>query len=327
MSITASRINSTGVLFANGTFDETSVTINRTTPTTIYSAEFDETATPGVAMRQLSTGKLQVTGSFDEVTGMTLQTSANPLYMFIDGAKGDFSTVNPTIYDIGNNRNCKGFQANLPPTTLSEGPVWDPSNNGGWQFTVAPGATSGQQWIQAPDSVLNNKVSGTISMWIKPVAITRTGDYHDQGFALTSRQLDLSGTWGAFTLSAYVANNGQNAAGTLGKLYWHPVNGVNPAQSTANLTYGNIYYVAVTWSASNCKFYINGSLDSTTTGNFSIPSTSAATYSTVIGSWRFGGEYYFPFSGTIYSAAFYDTQLSDAQIAVNFDASRNRFGL
>jgi hypothetical protein len=165
-------------------------------------------------------------------------------------------------------------------------------------------------------------------MWIKPVAITRIGDYHDDGFALTARQLDAVGTWGVFSISAYVSSGGgPTYGGTVGKLYWHPTNGITPAQSTANLTYGNVYHVTVTWSSSNCKFYINGILDSTTNGNYSIPSTAAATNLTSIGCWRYGGEYYFPFSGNIYSAVFYDTQLTDNMVLANYNAKATNYGV
>lgn len=203
---------------------------------------------------------------------------------------------------------------------------YDSANGGSILFTVTNTVASGDElWGQLPDSLLNNRPTGSISAWIKPTAITRVANYHDQGFAITARQLDGTGTWGVFSITAYVDSAGSNQQGTTGKLYWHPRNGIAPAQSTANLTLGQIYHVTVTWSATNCKFYINGVLDSTTNGDYSIPNTTAATFGTTLGVWKYGGENYFPFSGNIYAISFYSSQLSDEQVDLNYNALKRRY--
>jgi hypothetical protein len=69
-------LTSTGNLLVNGSFDEnTSIAPAkfRTTIDTVYATEFDEVTIAGgsVARRQLSDGTLQISGTFDEVTGIS----------------------------------------------------------------------------------------------------------------------------------------------------------------------------------------------------------------------------------------------------------------
>jgi hypothetical protein len=72
MATIASRLTKTGILYANGQFDEVTQTTISTTPTTIYSAQFDEVTLngqPSPQRRELSTGVVQVNGYFDETAG------------------------------------------------------------------------------------------------------------------------------------------------------------------------------------------------------------------------------------------------------------------
>ena len=66
----ASRITSAGVLSIAGEFNEVTQTTIGITPTAMYSNEFDEYslqgAGGGLAKRETATGKIQVTGYFDE---------------------------------------------------------------------------------------------------------------------------------------------------------------------------------------------------------------------------------------------------------------------
>ena len=68
----ASRLTNTGVLYANGQFDEVTQTTISTTYLTLYSAQFDEVTLngqPSPQRRELSTGVVQVNGYFDETGG------------------------------------------------------------------------------------------------------------------------------------------------------------------------------------------------------------------------------------------------------------------
>jgi hypothetical protein len=68
----ASRLTKTGVLYANGYFDEVTQATISTSLTAVYSAQFDEVTLNGQASpqrRELRTGVVQVNGYFDETTG------------------------------------------------------------------------------------------------------------------------------------------------------------------------------------------------------------------------------------------------------------------
>jgi hypothetical protein len=68
----ASRLTNTGILYANGQFDEVTQTTISTTYLTLYSAQFDEVTLngqPGPQRRESSTGVVQVNGYFDETGG------------------------------------------------------------------------------------------------------------------------------------------------------------------------------------------------------------------------------------------------------------------
>jgi len=68
----ASRLTNTGVLYANGYFDEVTQATISTSLNALYSAQFDEVTLngqPSPQRRELSTGVVQVNGYFDETGG------------------------------------------------------------------------------------------------------------------------------------------------------------------------------------------------------------------------------------------------------------------
>jgi hypothetical protein len=72
MTTIASRLTKDGVLYANGYFDEVTQATISTSPTAIYSQEFDEVTLngqPSPQRRELPTGVVQVNGYFDETAG------------------------------------------------------------------------------------------------------------------------------------------------------------------------------------------------------------------------------------------------------------------
>jgi hypothetical protein len=208
-------------------------------------------------------------------------------------------------------------------------PTWVSTFSGGLSYPVVSGTVSGTEpWIQLQDSLLNNRSEGTISAWVQYTAKSRIGNYHDDyGQAIVSRQKDTVGTWAVLSVSGYVNTSGTPLLGTTGKIYWHPRNGIAPANSTGNLAYNTVYHVAVTFNTTECRFYINGVLDSTTAGDYSIPSSQEATFGTAVAVWRYGGEYYMPWSGYIYGMKFYNSVLSADQVAENYNADAARFAL
>jgi hypothetical protein len=72
--IYGSRITNTGILYTpiNAYFDEITLTKSSITPSVSFSSTFDEVTLQGqyIAKRETSTGQIQVSGYFDEVTGI-----------------------------------------------------------------------------------------------------------------------------------------------------------------------------------------------------------------------------------------------------------------
>jgi len=202
--------------------------------------------------------------------------------------------------------------------------------------TVKDGANA--QWLQGADAILNNYSTGTIEFWLQTLAKTRTLDFRDgsstitNGVAyshcLTSRQRNGVYSHAIFSIGAYCDASGQPQVGTAGKLYWHATNST-VAQSTANITDATVCQVVVAFSGTNCKFYINGTLDSTTSGNYSVPDrgANAADYGTCIGVWPASGSNEHQFAGSIYNVKIYNAQLSDSQVLQNYLSVKGRFGL
>lgn len=232
-------------------------------------------------------------------------------------------------------------------STTAIGPTYFINNsNYGMQF--APGGTydtpstqdgTNGQWLQGSDAILNNYTTGTIEFWLQTLAKTRPLDFRDgsgtiiNGVAyshcLTSRQRNGIYSHAIFSIGVYCDASGQPQVGTAGKLYWHSNNGITPAASTGTISDATVCQVVVAFSGTNCKFYINGALDSTTSGNYSVPDSgvNAALYGTTIGVWPASGYNEHQFAGSIYNVKIYNAQLSGSQVLQNYLAVKGRFGL
>ena len=70
--IKVARLFSTGILAINNTlqFDEVSTSTASISTSGVYASVFDEVSQTAVPMRILNTNTIQVSGSFDEVTGI-----------------------------------------------------------------------------------------------------------------------------------------------------------------------------------------------------------------------------------------------------------------
>lgn len=246
----------------------------------------------------------------------------------------------------GNSNNFTLKKGQTSSSTTALGPTYSITNsNYGMQFE--PGGIyngdagvdgANAQWLQGADTILNNYSTGTIEFWLQTLAKTRPLDFRDSASSvagvayshcLTSRQCNGVYSHAVFSIGAYCNSSGQPELGTAGKLYWHGTNGVTTAVSTGTISNGTVYQVVVAFSGTNCKFYINGTLDSTTSGNYSVPTSggNAANYGTTIGVWPVSGYNFHQFAGSIYNVKVYNTQLNDSQVLQNYRAVKGRFGL
>lgn len=294
----ATRLTTAGTLLVNGSFDEnTSIAPSkfRTTSNTVFASEFDE------------------------FTGAPVVDSS--LKLWLDAAQTtSYSGSGSTWTDLSGNGN---------NGTLTNTQNFSTTNGGQFAYPVTPSTISGTEpWTRLPDSLMNNRAAGTISFWLQYTAVTRISNYHDDyGQALTGRQIDGTGTWAVLSVSGFVNSGGSPVLGTTGKIYWHPRNGIVPANSTANLAYNTIYNVVMTFNSSQCQFYINGALDSTTSGDYSVSSSSTAINGFSEAIFLYGGEYYMPWSGFVYQMMVYNRALTTDEITTNFNALRGRYGI
>ena len=111
--------------------------------------------------------------------------------------------------------------------------------------------------ITVSNTLLNNLPSGTISVWVYLNVLNPN--------IICTHQHDNVGTYGMLGIGS-----GYNTAnGTAGKIYYGGY-GYTLASSTNNLVINNWYLITITFNSSQCLIYINGILDSTTSGNYSI---------------------------------------------------------
>jgi hypothetical protein len=211
--------------------------------------------------------------------------------------------------------------SNTALLTCHANSIRDGSNNN-FPMTVSGSAiaTGSFDYIACPVSLLDNYSAGTIMLWVN---LNSTS-----GSVITSRQRDGVGTYAVFSVGSYASSGGLWATGTPGTLYWHGSNGVIQAASTGKITSNQNYHIAVTFNATQAKFYINGALDSTVAGNYSAGSQSILTLNaTMIGSWKVAAGVSGSFDGTLSNMHVYNRVLSDVEVTQNYDATKGRFGL
>lgn len=146
-------------------------------------------------------------------------------------------------------------------------------------------------YVDLPDATLDGLSTGTIEAWVFLDANTSE--------TITAKQHDGTNTTAVFSV-------GDSFGATTGKLTFRPANGA-VAQGSSTISTGVWTHVAVTFNSSEAKFYVNGSLDGTVSGNFSIPALGAATHTT-LGSILVGG------GPAVHADSDLDGKMSDVRI-------------
>lgn len=129
--------------------------------------------------------------------------------------------------------------------------------------------------VTVPASTLDNQPEGTIEAWINLDAL------NDEPIFV--KQHDGVGTFSCFSIGTYSSTGGTPQVATPGVLYFHPRNSAPIAMGSTALSTGQWHHVAVTFSATEANIYIDGTLDMTTPGDFTIPSDLAPTYTSIAG--------------------------------------------
>lgn len=189
-----------------------------------------------------------------------------------------------------------GIDDNLPNTNeLSEQVLGVHTYGNGIEFDGVDDA------IQIPDTAINNLTQGTIEAWIYLDSNTQE--------TILAKQYDGVNTMGLFTVGFTQTAN----PGIAGKIYFHAYNDI-VASSSTNLSTGQWHHVAVTFNSTEAKIYIDGSLDSTTSGNFYIPNYTSVT-ATTIGSWNNFGH----LDGKIDEVRIWSVVRTDQEISNNYN--------
>lgn len=222
----------------------------------------------------------------------------NSMTMNLDaGTTVSYSGSGTAWYDLSGNNNV----AILTSTAKYS------KDNGGY-ISFSSGA-----YAAMSNRVLNNLSAGTIQCWIYFTSVVSG--------TIVSRQRGGVDSYNIFTVGNYADNTGNRQTGTPGKIYYHLRNTVSNIVSNATLRANTWYNIALTFNTSEARLYVNGILDSITSGNFSTANDLAADCR--IGDW--GGV--IPLSGYIATLRTYNRVLTASEIFGNFDALRGRFNL
>ena len=150
-------------------------------------------------------------------------------------------------------------------------------------------------YVNLNPTAINNLSSGTIEAWVY------LNNLNDQ--TICSKQSNSENSYAILSVGGGAAANG--------KVFYQSKNGASIV-STATLTTGQWYHLAVTFNNTTAKLYVNGTLDNTVSGDFSLPNDTSVT-ATTIGAWLGdgGGQY---FNGNIDEFRVWNVILSDADI-------------
>ena len=190
--------------------------------------------------------------------------------------------------------------------TLTNGPTYNSANGGSLVFD----GSNDYATIEANSSFqLGNGY--TLCAWVK--ASNNPGNY--------------AGICGTFDVipSAYFGSNFSIQPST--QTFYFLVGGSSTYYIPALTTYtiGQWYYLIGTISGAECKFYINGTLNTT----YTQPSASSAPGATT--KFKMGRFYQntdnFYFNGNIATCKFYNRALTAQEIQQNFNATRSRYSI
>ena len=153
-------------------------------------------------------------------------------------------------------------------------------------------------YVALPATAINNLPQGSIEVWIYPTATVLDNQ------TICSKQSNFENSYAILSLG------GGNAAN--GKLHYQSKNGAY-ILSNATINANQWTHVVVTFTNAQAQMYINGTLDATAVGDFSLPNDTSVT-ATSLGAWLGdgGGQY---FKGNIDEFRVWNAVLTPSDIA------------
>ncbi|MGB1109329.1 MAG: LamG-like jellyroll fold domain-containing protein, partial [Gammaproteobacteria bacterium] len=149
-------------------------------------------------------------------------------------------------------------------------------------FIRASEFNGSSSYVDVGNGPLNNLAEGTIEVWV--YLDSNTAEY------LYAKQRDGVDSYAVLSVGSTADGGGSLAAGDAGKVYFHSQNSVANAASNATLSTGQWHHVAVTFTTTEAKIYINGVLDNTVAGDYRIPNDTT-NINASIGGWPAHGQY------------------------------------
>ncbi len=137
-------------------------------------------------------------------------------------------------------------------------------------------------FVDVPLDAVNDMATsgGTIETWAYFDSVTSE--------TIFAKQHDGSNTYALFSVGHTQDGNGSYQDSTDGKVFFQGLNGGANLESTTTLQSGQWYHLAVTFTGSEARLYIDGQLDKIQSGNFSVPDdiSSGTSPSARIGEWQ-----------------------------------------
>jgi hypothetical protein len=297
----ASRLTNTGILYANGIFDEVAQSTISVESTVLYAAEFDEVTLNGQASpqrRELSTGVVQVNGYFDEYTwNPNIVTSG--LVLYVDTADPNSYPGSGTVwYDLSGNGN-NGTLVNGASYNATTGGI---STNGTNSYMSFPGSSI--------SSTITTAVTMSCFMYLTSTTLFGgIAGYNNPGnpgqlFSFQVRNSNVSPAVVYFTLyttSGYI--------------------GGSTGTGFASVSFNQWNCVSATYDGTNIKVFLNGTRIATDTASGAFSSSAQGIF---LGSDVTRARYA---AGSWNSFQIYNRALSEAEIKQNFDALRDSYGI
>lgn len=120
--------------------------------------------------------------------------------------------------------------------------------------------------VAIPATSINNLSQGTIEVWVYPTASILDNQ------TICAKQSNFENTY------AFLSIGGASAAN--GKVNYQSTNG-SSIQSTSTIIPNQWTHIAVAFTSTQAKIYINGVLDNTVSGSFSLPNDTSVTATTI----------------------------------------------
>jgi hypothetical protein len=135
-------------------------------------------------------------------------------------------------------------------------------------------------YVTTPVGLVNNLSTGTIETWVYLDSLDSE--------TIFTKQHDGTNTYAVFSVGHTSNTGGGHLDGTDGKVYFRGLNAGGTLESETTLQTGQWYHLAITFTGSEARLYINGDLDKTQSGDFAIPDDTAggAANESRIGSWK-----------------------------------------